>query len=163
MASFDSQENSLIAITCHRLNGNNFLEWSQSVKIFLSGRERCGYVTGEIQQPASTTAGHASWLRDDNQVMTWLLNSMTPEISKNFLLYTTSAAIWEAVKETYSSSNNISELFRLEGQAFLLKQEGMSVTLYYHTLNSVWQQLDLYENISWVHPEDAVLHKQAVS
>ncbi|KAL4342508.1 hypothetical protein GQ457_08G025630 [Hibiscus cannabinus] len=87
---------------------------------------------------------------------------MTPDVSKNFLLYTTSATIWEAVKETYSSSNNISELFCLEGQAFSLKQEGMSVTLYYHTLNSIWQQLDLYENISWVNPEDVVLHQQLV-
>ncbi|KAL4273191.1 hypothetical protein GQ457_13G016310 [Hibiscus cannabinus] len=147
MASSNSQENNPIAITCHRLNGNNYVEWSQYVKIFLSGRERYGYVTGATKEPASTAANYASWVRDDNQVMSWLLNSMQPDINKNFLLYTTYTSIWEAAKETYSSSNNISELFRLEGQAFSLKQEGMNVTLYYHTLNSICQQLDLHENI----------------
>ncbi|KAK8593973.1 hypothetical protein V6N12_046046 [Hibiscus sabdariffa] len=163
MTFSDSQETSPLAITCHRLNGNNYLEWSQSVKIFLSGRERYWYVTREIKNPAPTAAGYSPWMQDDNQVMTWLLNSMTPDVSKNFLLYTTSATIWETVKETYSSLNNISELFRLEGQAFSLKQEGTSVTLYYHTLNSICQQLDLYENIAWVNPKDVILHKQVVS
>ena len=88
---------------------------------------------------------------------------MTPEISKSFLIYKTSHEIWSAVKETYSSINNNFELFRLESQTFSLKQEDMSVTVYYHTLNSIWQQLDLYEELPWVHPDDAALHQQSVS
>ncbi|KAK9044642.1 hypothetical protein V6N11_058537 [Hibiscus sabdariffa] len=111
----------------------------------------------------STDVGYAKWMREDNQVMTWLLNSMTSEVSKNFLLYNTSATIWSAVKETYSSTDNTSELFRLESQAFSLKQDDMTVTLYYHTLNSIWQQLDLYEQLDWKDPTDALLCQQVTS
>ena len=61
--------------------------------MFLSGRERLGYVTGTLEKPAATAAGYAKWIREDNQVMTWLINSMIPVVGKNFLLYSTSAGI----------------------------------------------------------------------
>ncbi|TYH10286.1 hypothetical protein ES288_A07G166500v1 [Gossypium darwinii] len=108
-------DSSGLTITCHRLNGNTFLEWSQSVKIFLLGRERLGYVTGEIKKSAVTDTDFAKWMRDNGQVMTWLLNSMTPSISRNFLLYTTAAEIWSAVRETYSSTDNIAKFYHVEG------------------------------------------------
>ncbi|KAK8271341.1 hypothetical protein V6Z12_D11G256500 [Gossypium hirsutum] len=66
--------------------------------------------------------------------MTWLLNSMTPSISRNFLLYTTATDIWSAARETYSSTDNIAELYPVENQAATLKQGTMLVTLYYNTL-----------------------------
>ncbi|KAK8684074.1 hypothetical protein V6N13_040111 [Hibiscus sabdariffa] len=91
--------------------------------------------------------------------MTWLLNSMVPSISKNFLLYTTAADIWSAVRETYSSTNNIAELYHIEDQATALKQETMPVTLYYNTLNALWQKLDLYEQHDWVDPRDVALYQ----
>ncbi|KAL4354959.1 hypothetical protein GQ457_06G010120 [Hibiscus cannabinus] len=40
VSSFDDQgDSSSLIITYHRLNGNNFLEWSQSIRIFLLGRD----------------------------------------------------------------------------------------------------------------------------
>ncbi|KAL4376340.1 hypothetical protein GQ457_02G042850 [Hibiscus cannabinus] len=80
-------------------------------------------------------------------------------LARIFLLYTTSASIWKDVQETYSKMDNTSEFFSLESQAFSLKQEGMTVTLYYHTLNSIWQQLDLHETIEWVNLDDAKIYQ----
>ncbi|XP_040941559.1 uncharacterized protein [Gossypium hirsutum] len=156
-------DSSGLTITCHRLNGNNFLEWSQSVKIFLLSRERLDYATGEIKKPAVIDAGFAKWMRGNGQVMTWLLNSMTPSISRNFLLYTTAAEIWSAVRETYSSTDNIAELYHVEDQAATLKQGTMPVTLYYNTLTALWQQLDLYAHYDWVDPRDVALYQQIVT
>ncbi|KAK5785187.1 hypothetical protein PVK06_039741 [Gossypium arboreum] len=163
-SGFDApSDSSGLTIPCHRLNGNNFLEWSQSVKIFHLGRERLDYVTGEIKKPAVTDAGFAKWMRDNGQVMTWLLNSMTPSISRNFLLYTTAAEIWSAVRETYSSTDNIAELYHVEDQEATLKQGTMPVTLYYNTLTALWQQLDLYAHYDWVDPRDVALYQQIVT
>ncbi|KAL4312906.1 hypothetical protein GQ457_01G028680 [Hibiscus cannabinus] len=40
VSGFDDQgDSSSLIITCHRLNGNNFLEWSQSIRIFLLDRD----------------------------------------------------------------------------------------------------------------------------
>ncbi|KAH1114583.1 hypothetical protein J1N35_007961 [Gossypium stocksii] len=148
---------SSLTITCHRLNGNIFLEWSQSVKVFLLGRERLGYVTSEIKKPVVTDTGFAKWMRENGQVMTWHLNSMTLSISKNFLLYTTATEIWSTVCETYSSTNNIAELYHVEDKKASLKQGTMLVTLYYNTLTALWQQLDLYAQHDWANLRDATL------
>ncbi|MBA0708007.1 hypothetical protein Golax_020002, partial [Gossypium laxum] len=67
-SSSDAQSDSSgLTITCNRLNGNNFLEWSQSVKIFLLGRKRLGYITDEIKKAVVPNTGFANWIRDNGQ------------------------------------------------------------------------------------------------
>ena len=39
-------------------------------------------------------------------IMSWLINSINNDISENFLLFGTAKDIWDAGKETYSSSKN---------------------------------------------------------
>ena len=51
VANLDHTSNS-IQITVHRLNGRNFLEWSQSVKLAIDGRGKLGYLTRETKQRA---------------------------------------------------------------------------------------------------------------
>ncbi|KAL4383321.1 hypothetical protein GQ457_15G016580 [Hibiscus cannabinus] len=159
--SLDNPDSFGLAITCHRLTGNNYLEWSQSVKIHVAGRGRSGYLTGSSEQPNATTdaAGSAKWLQENNQVMSWLLNSMIPSIGRNFLLYNSATEIWTAVQETYSSKDNDSALYGIEEQIFALKQKGMGVTAYYNSLQSLWQQIYLYESNEWSTPNDDVLYQ----
>ncbi|KAK8691676.1 hypothetical protein V6N13_075176 [Hibiscus sabdariffa] len=92
--------------------------------------------------------------------MTWLINSMIPTIGKTFLLYPSTAEIWNAARETYSSTNNIVELYRIKDQATALKQDSMPITLYYNTLTAYWQQLDLYENHDWADPKDTAQYQK---
>ncbi|KAK9044876.1 hypothetical protein V6N11_058767 [Hibiscus sabdariffa] len=150
-------------ITCHRMNGDNYLEWSQSVKIFLLGRERLGYITGDAAQPASTASGYAKWLRENGQVMTWLLRSMSPTISWNFLLYQSAATMWAAVEETYSSNDNIAEIYHIEAQAVALKQNNMPTTLYFNSFHTLWRQADLFSQLEWAVPGDAALYQKIIA
>jgi len=38
-------------ITGHKLNGQNYTQWVRSVKIFLQGKGREGYITGDSKCP----------------------------------------------------------------------------------------------------------------
>lgn len=40
-----------LPITGHKLNGNNYLQWSQSVLMFISGKGKDEYLTGEKIAP----------------------------------------------------------------------------------------------------------------
>ena len=44
-------DGSFLPITGHKLNGNNYLRYSQFVLMFISGKDKDGYLTGEIVQP----------------------------------------------------------------------------------------------------------------
>ncbi|KAE8705238.1 Protein ARABIDILLO 1 [Hibiscus syriacus] len=70
------------------------------------------------------------WLNGDNyipcentMVMSWLINSMTPEVGENFLLYETTTRIWRVAKATYSNLENSTVLFGIECQLTNLKKE----------------------------------------
>lgn len=72
----------------HKLTGQNYLQWSQAMMMFLSGRSRDDYVTGNLISPPSTDPSFRSWRAENNQVMSWLISSIISNISKNSLLYT---------------------------------------------------------------------------
>ncbi|KAG4122408.1 hypothetical protein ERO13_D11G265450v2 [Gossypium hirsutum] len=94
-------------------------------------------------------------------VMSWLINSMTTEIGENFLLYKTTKEIWDATRETYSSSENTSELFEIETHLHYLQGE-MTISQYFNTITRYWQHLYMFEIYPWKCLDDAALHKKIV-
>ena len=132
-------------VTNHKLHGHNFLQWSQSVFMYICGRGKDGHLTGEIS--ALETTDPKFWARkiDDHLVMSWLINSMTTGVGESFLLYRTSKEIRGASRETYSSTENSSELFEIETRLYDQQQGDLSVTQYFNTLTRCWLQLDMYE------------------
>ncbi|KAJ4942683.1 hypothetical protein NE237_000049 [Protea cynaroides] len=82
-------ENHTVQITTIRLNGDNFLRWSQSVCMYLRGRGKMGYLTGNAKEPAVEDPLHAVWDAENSMVMAWLVNSMEEEINSNYMCYPT--------------------------------------------------------------------------
>ena len=149
-------------ITTHKLNGRNYLPWSQSVMLFIRGKGKADFITGEAVKPEVTDGSYKTWEIDNSKVMSWLINSMTPEIGEDFLLFETAEETWIAVRETYSNKENVSELFRLEKTLRDLQQGDMAVIDYYNKLSRFWQQLDAIEKPSWTCSKDAAVFFELV-
>ncbi|RVW83269.1 Retrovirus-related Pol polyprotein from transposon RE1 [Vitis vinifera] len=112
--------------------------------------------------PETTEPGFRKWKIENSMIMSWLINSMNNDIGENFLLFGTATDIWDAAKETYSSSENTSELFQVESALYDFSQGEQLVTQYYNTLTRYWQQLDLFETHSWKCSDDAATYRQIV-
>lgn len=149
-------------ITGHKLNGQNYNQWVRSVTIFLQGKGREGYITGDSKCPEKGDTNLQKWQLENSQVMTWLLNTMTNEIGENFMFYDTAKDIWDAVKETYSDVDNTSAVFEIKSILHDLRQGESSVTEYFNILNRHWQQLDIYEEVKWCCTEDQKKYKDLV-
>lgn len=126
------------SITGQKLNGQNYLHWSQSVMMFVSGKGKEDYLFGAATPPEEKDPKYKLWKAESNMVMSWLINSMTNEIGENFLLYGTAKEIWDAAKETYFNFDNSSELFAVESILHDLRQGDLSVTQYFKTLIRNW-------------------------
>lgn len=50
-----------IQLTIIRLNGDNFLRWSQSVRLYICGQGKIGYITGEKTAPRPDDYLLAAW------------------------------------------------------------------------------------------------------
>lgn len=158
----NDNNSNLNTITAHKLNGRNYLPWSQSVILFIRGKGKADFITGEARKPEITEKSYKTWEIDNSKVMSWLINSMTPEIGEDFLLYETAEEIWAAVKETYSNKDNVSELFRLEKTLRGLRQGNMVVIDYYNKLSRFWQQLDAMEKPNWTCVKDAAVFSDLI-
>ena len=121
--------------------------------MYVCGHDKDDFLTSIVAPPKSNAPRFKLWKSENNVVMFWLINSMIPEISKNFLLNPTVCAIWEAACETYSSSENSAELFEAESIIHDLRQGDVIVTSYFNSLTHYWQQLDLFEVLNWKYIE----------
>ncbi|TXG49302.1 hypothetical protein EZV62_025177 [Acer yangbiense] len=109
-----------------RINGRNYLVWSQLVKTFLKGKGKSSHLGGPI--PEKNDPKFSEWDEKDSMIMSWLWNSMQLEISDTYMFLTTAKYIWEAVKQSYSKGS-------------------LSVIEYYNLLKSLWLELDHYQNL----------------
>ena len=69
--------------------------------MYIYGKGKIGYLTGDKVEPAATDEQHAVWDAENSMVMAWLVNSMEEEISANYLGYTMAKEMWENLKQMY--------------------------------------------------------------
>nr|XP_024926670.2 uncharacterized protein LOC112490678 [Ziziphus jujuba var. spinosa] len=100
-------------ITTIRLNGDNFLRWSQSVRMYIRGRGKIGYITRDTKKPDVNDPTYAIWDAENSMVMTWLVNSMAEEIGANYLCYSTAKELWDSISQMYSDLENQSQVHEL--------------------------------------------------
>ena len=103
-----------------------------------------GYLTGKTVQPKNDDPLHDQWDTDNSTVMSWLLNSMQPDISNGFLFMDTAMEIWDAVAQTYSQKENMAQIYDLKCRIHNSKQRDSSIAAYFHTLRALWLELDNY-------------------
>ncbi|RVW50746.1 Retrovirus-related Pol polyprotein from transposon RE1 [Vitis vinifera] len=68
-------DSSPILITGHKLNGHNYLQWSQSVLLFICGKGKDEYLTGEAVMPETTEPGFRKWKIENSMIITFQVES----------------------------------------------------------------------------------------
>ncbi|KAF7829798.1 histone-lysine N-methyltransferase ASHH2 isoform X1 [Senna tora] len=154
-------ENSVLLLTRHKLTGQNYLHWSRSMIMFITGKGKEDYLTISTK-PQPDDPKFKTWNAENQMVMSWLINSMDLEIGQDFMFFASAAEIWKAAKESYSDVENTAELFEIKGALHDLKQGELSVPQYFNTLNRYWLQLDMFECPEWKCSEDAETYKKLV-
>ncbi|GAV63787.1 UBN2_3 domain-containing protein [Cephalotus follicularis] len=142
-------EGSSLQITIHKLNGKNFLQWSQSVLLVIQGRGKIWYITGKVQQPDVNDPTYENWELNNSIVMAWLINSMESHINRTYLFLRNAKAIRDAMNKNYSYLENASQVFEIKNKLKDLRQGSMDITEYYNELQMLWQELDLHYETDW--------------
>lgn len=89
-----SQSNAPYAqITTVKLDGNNFLAWSQLATLSITSKGMWEYIIGEIHPPSPRNRTYLMWRAMNVIAMSWLLHSMRPDISSIYLFLATAKEI----------------------------------------------------------------------
>ncbi|ONI01002.1 hypothetical protein PRUPE_6G115900, partial [Prunus persica] len=107
-----------------KLDGTNYLAWSHFVRLYITGKGRIGYLTGEKKQPDDTDPKFITWVEEDAMLRSWLLQAMTPDISLGYMRLDSEHAIWDAVSQTYYEGGCDAQIYELK---------------------PLWQELDYYQ------------------
>ena len=99
----------------------------------LRAKNKLGFVDGLITK-TTEEANISNWERCNDLVGSWILNSVSPEIRPSILYAETVAQIW--------TESNAPKIYQLKRSIFALQQDGMSVSLYFTQLKSLWDELN---------------------
>ncbi|XP_050920466.1 uncharacterized protein LOC127138110 [Lathyrus oleraceus] len=82
------------------LIGKNYFQWSQFIRHTLKCCDMLDHIEGN--PPLVTAPNFPSWDKDDSAIITWLWNSISPEISRNCMYLSSEKAVWEYLRRSYS-------------------------------------------------------------
>ncbi|KAI5445651.1 hypothetical protein KIW84_013754 [Lathyrus oleraceus] len=127
------------------LTGKNYFQWSQFIRHTLKCCDMPDHIEGN--PPLVTAPNFPSWDKDDSAIITWLWNSISPEISRNCMYLSSAKAVWEYLRRSYSMKQDMSACYDLKRKIFNTKQGNLSITEYFGVLNGFWIELDQYQNL----------------
>ena len=151
----DVSSNSL-QLTVNKLNGKNYLERAQTVKLVIDRKGKLGYLTSEVKKPANNDLRLKSWRSENSMVIAWLINLMESSIGKSFLFIPTTKEVWDVVHDTYSDLENSSQILELKTKLWQSRQGDREVTMYFNEMVTLWQELDQCYEEEWDSPTDSM-------
>ena len=96
-----------------KLDGSNYALWSQVVEMYISGKDKLGYINDELTQPSPTNPSFRKWHTDNAIVKGWLINSMDPALIDNFIRFPTAKLVWDSTATTYFDGGDTSQVYDL--------------------------------------------------
>lgn len=94
--------------------------------------------------------------------MSWLLNSMQPQISRGFFFLRATKDIWDSAAQIYSQVKNFVRVYQLNQEIMLFHEGEKILGSYFSTLRSMWGELDHYETYQPICQADAISYKEKI-
>ena len=120
-----------------KLDGSNYALWSQVVEMFISERDKLGYINGDLPQPASTDPLFRRWRIENTIVKGWLINTMDSSLVSTFIFYPTTKKVWDAIAVTFFDESDTAQVYELRRQVSRLQKNGGSLEKFYNELQGL--------------------------
>ncbi|GAB2275704.1 hypothetical protein Dimus_039146 [Dionaea muscipula] len=142
MVLHHSDSPSLLLVT-QLLNGQNYGQWSRSMRIALSAKNKIGFIDGSIKEPNANDTTHPLWQRCNDMVLSWIWQSVEPSIAQSVLYCTTATSAWKDLQDRFSQGND-ARIYQLRQEIAQHQQGLLPVSEYYTKLKGLWDELASY-------------------
>ncbi|KAL9241264.1 hypothetical protein vseg_015395 [Gypsophila vaccaria] len=131
-------------ITPVRLKLNNYDEWSHAIRLALRARRKFGFLDGTIKSP-TPPATKADWETVHSMLVSWLSNTIDPEVKSLLPRYEDAKRLWDDLSERFNVVNG-PRIQQLKSDINDCSQTNtMSVAVYFSKLSMLWDELDKHE------------------
>ncbi|KAB2603842.1 hypothetical protein D8674_040044 [Pyrus ussuriensis x Pyrus communis] len=132
-----------LVLVSQLLDGHNYGQWSRSMRIALSAKNKLGFIDGSIKNPATTDAKYPIWQRCNDMVLSWIWQSVQGNIAHSILYCKTASAVWRDLEDRFSQGND-SRIYQIRQEIAEHRQRQLSVSDYYTKLKALWDELASY-------------------
>ncbi|XP_071695378.1 uncharacterized protein [Rutidosis leptorrhynchoides] len=115
--------------------------WKCAMTLALKTKNKFGFIDKTIVKDTTNEVLSNQWERCNSVVLSWILGSISEELYLGQVFSTIASEIWDELKETYDRIDG-SMVFNLHQKINSLTQNGITLSEYYHSLNSLWKQFD---------------------
>ncbi|CAH9145258.1 unnamed protein product [Cuscuta epithymum] len=131
-------------ITPVRLTGDNYEDWSTSVRLALRARRKFGFINGVIKEPIPTCT-EEDWLTIHSMLVSWILNTISPEVKTTLSKFDDAKLLWDDLKERFSLVDG-PKIHQVKSDISHCEQsKAQTVVAYYGKLKVLWDELNNYE------------------
>jgi hypothetical protein len=117
------------------LIGENYNSWNRSMMMALSAKNKICLIDGSMSKPSNSSPEFKPWMRCNDMVLSWIINSVSKEITASIIYTDNAEAMWKDLKERFSQGNG-SRIFQLQKSIAAITQGSHSVSSYYTLLKS---------------------------
>ncbi|XP_074355950.1 uncharacterized protein LOC141695615 [Apium graveolens] len=111
------------------------------MSLALSAKNKLGLVTGKFKAPDVTSDYFDHWQRCNDMIITWILNSLSPEIRSSLVYVSLAVDVWTNL-HTRFAHNNGPHIFELKRAISDLTQETLSISAYYTKFKQLTDDLN---------------------
>ncbi|RHN48529.1 putative transcription factor interactor and regulator CCHC(Zn) family [Medicago truncatula] len=133
-----------ISLVNQPLNGGNYGEWSRSMLLSLSAKNKLGLIDGTVKAPSADDPKLPLWKRCNDLVLTWILHSIEPDIARSVIFSDTAAAVWSDLHDRFSQGDE-SRIYQIRQEISECRQGSLLISDYYTKLKSLWDELGSYQ------------------
>ena len=134
----------MILISKKLLGSEDYCTWKRSMKIALSCKNKLVIATGEYKAPAEDSVLFPHWRKVNDMVITWILNTVSDEISNSMNYMDSAFDVWSELSERFSAVSG-HKIYEVQKNMFRLEQGNDSVEIYFHKLKGFWEEIKALE------------------
>ncbi|XP_057810051.1 uncharacterized protein LOC131024552 [Salvia miltiorrhiza] len=141
-------DNPGVQLVTQQLTGSNYSSWYRSMTTALMAKNKLAFVDGTIERPHPTENTYAQWMRCNSMVVSWIRNSVIPEISSSVMYIDDARLIWNDLNDRFSQGN-LARICQLKQQLHNLKQGSEDVGSYFTKLRIIWDEYKDFQPNRW--------------
>lgn len=131
-------------ITPARFNGENYDDWAGEIETALQARRKLGFLDGTITAPIPPCT-QADWLTIHTMLVSWITNTIAPEVKSTLSKYKDAKRLWDTLKERFALVNGPRIQQLKAAIAGCAQTKTMTVACYYGKLTALWEELHNHE------------------
>lgn len=127
-----------MSITKFVLLGDNYDVWCKAITNALEGKNKLGFLNGEISRPTNEKSPEfIAWRSNNSTICGWMFNSLDVSIQSSVVNHRIAIDFWRDLEERYATING-PKIHQLNHEYHTLRQEGVNIVTFYNKFTSLW-------------------------